>query len=1117
LHLLGPVEATLEGRRVPLGATKQRALLALLALYANATLSTDRLVDGLWGETPPATAAKMVQLYVSQLRRLLDGSDAAIITHGRGYELRIAEDAVDVAQFERLVRDATRQDAASNGAARDALALWRGPALADVADEPFAPPEIRRLDELWLRASELVIEDDLASGRDEAALAELERLLDEHPLRERLHGLRMRALYLSGRQAEALAAYVEARTRLVEEAGVEPGAELRELHERMLRQDGRLAAARPRDPPRDVVVNAPAAASTAPPRASRPARVATPRRLLFLAAVALLAVTAVLAIRSATRTELLSAIPENAVGVIDPGAHGVVGQYPVGRGPVAIAQGGGSVWVANGEDGTVSRIDREGERIVAIPVGEQPAGLAYGFGSLWVTDSHARSVAQVDPRTNRVVRRFDVANAPRGVAVGFGALWVASEADRTITRIDLATGKPAEPIHLAASPTALAAGAGAVWAISEEGGTVARIEPRTGAVLESIPVGDGPIGAAVGAGAVWVANRQGSTVVRIDPAGNRVTLTVPVDGDPTAIAADDRSVWVASGAESTVTRIDPSTRSPAERTRVESSPSALAVVDGAVWAAALPSAQRHRGGTLRIDLGPPRYQFPKLEAGNYDTNPLLGLSYDGLLSYRRAGGSTLGPLVGDLATGVPEPSADRLAYVFTLRRGIRYSDGTLVQPVDVRASMEDLIGRTKELPPFWKAIIGAPRCRAPGVRRCDLSRGIVTDAAARTVTFRLGEPDPELLHKLATTLTVVAPAAHPFSARTLPPGTGPYRIATYDHRRSAKLVRNPYFKVWSADATPAGTADEILVRFRRDPDDAIGAVQRGEADIAFVRNAFGRGASLDRIKTLATQNRGQLHTSATPELDFAFLNAATPPFDDVRVRRAVNYAADRRRIEQIAGGPDLGQSTCQIVPPGFPGYRARCRYTEHPGPGGAWVAPDLARARRLIARSGTRGMRVTVWGYPEKRELHEYLVRLLRNLGYRSSLRLFPSYPKWSEQVHVTQQKPQIGIDAWAFDFAVPSSFSPPWSCALHTPELEFTGNLARFCDRRIETRMREASAASGPRAIELWQDVYRRLEDAAPIVPLVNRRTVILASDRVGNYQHHPLWGTLYEHLFVR
>src|SRR5215217_5991539 len=143
LRLLGPIEARLDDRTVVLGAHKQRALLAMLGLEANRTVSVDRLAEGLWGEEPPSSAPKMVQLYVSQLRRLLDGNDASIVTHGRDYELRLPADAVDVARFERLM-DESRP--------REALELWRGEALADVSDEPFAAAEIRRLDELRVHA-----------------------------------------------------------------------------------------------------------------------------------------------------------------------------------------------------------------------------------------------------------------------------------------------------------------------------------------------------------------------------------------------------------------------------------------------------------------------------------------------------------------------------------------------------------------------------------------------------------------------------------------------------------------------------------------------------------------------------------------------------------------------------------------------------------------------------------------------------------------------------------------------------------------------------------------------------------------------------------------------------
>ena len=186
----------------------------------------------------------MVQNYVWRLRRSLAGDGGAeIVTRGRGYELRIDRELVDVCRLERLVSEAARAAEAgepANGAAREALALFRGDPLADVADEPFAVAEIRRLEELRLTAAELAIDADLAAGRHHEVVGEIDALLAENPLRERLHAQRMLALYRCGRQAEALEAYRHARRTLVEEIGVEPAPELRRLHDAILRQDPSL-------------------------------------------------------------------------------------------------------------------------------------------------------------------------------------------------------------------------------------------------------------------------------------------------------------------------------------------------------------------------------------------------------------------------------------------------------------------------------------------------------------------------------------------------------------------------------------------------------------------------------------------------------------------------------------------------------------------------------------------------------------------------------------------------------------------------------------------------------------------------------------------------------------
>jgi DNA-binding SARP family transcriptional activator/tetratricopeptide (TPR) repeat protein len=233
VRVFGLLEASVEGRPVPLGAVKPRALFAMLALNAGSVVSVERLIGGLWGEDPPPSAPKLVQVYVSRLRHALAGVGygAAIVTRGRGYELRVDPDAVDAARFERLV---------ACGWPREALALWRGPPLDDLADEPFAAAEIRRLEGLRLAALEVAIEHDLEAGRHRDVVAELDSLVAAEPLREQLHAQRMLALYRCGRQAEALDAYRQARAVLVDAIGVEPGPELRRLHEAILVQDPAL-------------------------------------------------------------------------------------------------------------------------------------------------------------------------------------------------------------------------------------------------------------------------------------------------------------------------------------------------------------------------------------------------------------------------------------------------------------------------------------------------------------------------------------------------------------------------------------------------------------------------------------------------------------------------------------------------------------------------------------------------------------------------------------------------------------------------------------------------------------------------------------------------------------
>jgi len=249
-RILGPLEVLDEGRAITLAGSKQRALLALLLLHPNETLTTDRLIDELWGERPPARAAKTVQMQISRLRKALagetgHGSSGVVVTRERGYELRLDPDRVDAHRFERLVSEGRKELAGGRArsavlALGEALSLWRGAPLAELAYEPFAQSEIARLDDLRLAAQEQLVEAKLTLGAHAEVVGRLETLIAEHPYREGLRAQLMLALYRSERQADALQAYQDARRTLVEELGIEPGERLRDLERAILAQDPEL-------------------------------------------------------------------------------------------------------------------------------------------------------------------------------------------------------------------------------------------------------------------------------------------------------------------------------------------------------------------------------------------------------------------------------------------------------------------------------------------------------------------------------------------------------------------------------------------------------------------------------------------------------------------------------------------------------------------------------------------------------------------------------------------------------------------------------------------------------------------------------------------------------------
>ena len=287
-RLLGPLEVVAEGRRVSLGGSRARALLALLLLHRNEVVPLDRIVDELWDERPPKTAEQVVRVYVSQLRKALEptrsnGHPQLLVTRDSGYLVVTDSEHVDVDRFDALRATGRRllaegEHARAANAFAEALALWRGPPLQEFAYEGFARSEIARLEELRLTTLEDRFDAELATGRDSELVADLRRLVEANPLRERMRGQLMVALYRSGRQAEALDTYRQGRHLLVAELGLEPSEMLRRLETRILQRDTALDSPRGSRPP--------AATGTRRPRAGRRAPVAGATVVLAAAAAA---------------------------------------------------------------------------------------------------------------------------------------------------------------------------------------------------------------------------------------------------------------------------------------------------------------------------------------------------------------------------------------------------------------------------------------------------------------------------------------------------------------------------------------------------------------------------------------------------------------------------------------------------------------------------------------------------------------------------------------------------------------------------------------------------------------------------------------------------------------
>lgn len=857
--------------------------------------------------------------------------------------------------------------------------------------------------------------------------------------------------------------------------------------------------------------------------AARPIWQRRPRLVAATAVgIALLLATSGLLVWKPWQPPALASVAENSIGVIDPDRNEVIGQIQVGTRPGGIAVEGGYAWVTNTGADTVSQIDLATRSVVArIDVGRAPTGVAAAQGSVWVANSGERTVSRINVATGRVVETIDgVGNGPTAIAARGPSLWVANATDSTVVSIDARSGAVSQPTAVAARPIALGVDENGLWVASEDGAAVSHLNAITGVTLaEPIQLAARPSALALDPDSVWVAAADG-TLTRVDRAANRVTATIDIGGSLAAIVISGNAIWVgdSDGNVYRVDSADPS--SPPKRIPTGSAVASLAVVDGDVWLAAQPSAASHRGGTLRI------VEARRIEGleSRFATDPLGDPFYnatlfeaDGLVGFRRVGGTAGSTLLPDLATSVPRPTNGGLTYTFQLRPNLEYSTGVRVQASDFRRAMERSFqvggdfGAWGQI--LFPSIVGAEACATDDgspVERCDLSGGILTDDAANTVIFNLSAPDPDFVYKLANAAGYPVPEGVPMNELVVGafPGTGPYVVSEVTENE-VRLARNPRFQVWDVAVRPDGFPDEIVFSVVENDAQRVAMVENGDADYTSYRGE--NRTSPELFARIKTQYAGQWHVGANSTL-FVTMNSSIPPFDNADARRAVNLAIDRAHMADLFGGPPDAAVTCQLLPPGWPGYRPYCPYTLDSDEGGRWKARDLEEALRLIDASGTRGAQVVVGPtFPFFADQLVYLASILEELGYQVSIDPETDLDTMVETWHLGRS--QITLNGWAPDWVAPSTFLGLFRCGGDPL------TIINYCDPEFDAAFDHAlelQTTDPAAAVAEWAALDHWGVDLALLAPLYNAGGDFVSA-RVGNYQFSPTGFVLFDQMWVQ
>ena len=533
--------------------------------------------------------------------------------------------------------------------------------------------------------------------------------------------------------------------------------------------------------------------------------------------------------------------------------------------------------------------------------------------------------------------------------------------------------------------------------------------------------------------------------------------------------------------------------------------------------AAFTYQSKHAGGTVHL--------LASTAGGTLDPQvnytlqywQLYQASYDGLVSFEKVSGQSSFNVVPDLAVAMPTVTNSGKTYTFKLRTGIKFSNGQTMTVKDVLASFQRIFKVSNPNSGTWyNDIVGGPACVTTPAT-CTLAGGVVVNASTNSVVVHLIKSDSEFLDQLAVPFGSILPASTPGKDQgDVPiPGTGAYTFSKYNPTTGLTMVRNKYFKVWSAAAQPQGYPDTIEETFGQTVESEVTSVENNQANWIF------DPLPTDRLQQISTKYASQLHVNPLTADWYVPMNVNLAPFNNVKARQALNYAINKNDVVNLYGGAKLGQPTCTVLPPGFPGYKAFCAYNSTSS--STYAGPNLTKAKALVKASGTAGDKVgiVVTNDPVNLAVGQYIQSVLNSLGYKATVKPLSANIQFT-YIQNTKNKVQISVSQWYQDYPAASDFlNVLLSCANFHPASDNSINISGYCNKAISAKMLQAEAlelTNPTQANTMWGSIDQQIMTTdAPWVPLFNPKLTDFVSKGTGNYQFSKQFYMYVDQLWVK